>query len=74
MKIGLFGGSFDPIHRGHIEPVREARRLLGLDRVIYLPHGEAAAQAPAGFGSGPRPLRHGRAGPPRRGGALRLGP
>lgn len=37
MKIGLFGGSFDPIHRGHIEPVREARRELGLDRVIYLP-------------------------------------
>jgi len=37
VKIGLFGGSFDPIHRGHIEPVREARRALGLDRVIYLP-------------------------------------
>jgi nicotinate-nucleotide adenylyltransferase len=37
MKIGLFGGSFDPIHQGHIEPVREARRALGLDRVIYLP-------------------------------------
>jgi nicotinate-nucleotide adenylyltransferase len=37
VKIGLFGGSFDPIHRGHIEPVREAKRALGLDRVIYLP-------------------------------------
>lgn len=37
MKIGLFGGSFDPIHRGHLEPVRQARALLGLDRVIYLP-------------------------------------
>lgn len=37
MKIGLFGGSFDPIHQGHIEPVRAARRALGLDRVIYLP-------------------------------------
>jgi nicotinate-nucleotide adenylyltransferase len=37
MKIGLFGGSFDPIHRGHIEPVREALRLMGLERVIYLP-------------------------------------
>ena len=37
MRVGLFGGSFDPIHRGHIEPVREARRALGLDRVIYLP-------------------------------------
>lgn len=37
MKVGLFGGSFDPIHRGHIAPVQEARRALGLDRVIYLP-------------------------------------
>ena len=37
MKVGLFGGSFDPIHRGHIDPVQEARRGLGLDRVIYLP-------------------------------------
>jgi nicotinate-nucleotide adenylyltransferase len=37
MKLGLFGGSFDPIHRGHIEPVREARQQLGLERVIYLP-------------------------------------
>ena len=37
MKIGLYGGSFDPVHCGHIEPILEARRQLGLDRVIYLP-------------------------------------
>jgi len=37
MKVGLFGGSFDPIHRGHIEPVRQACRDLALDRVYYLP-------------------------------------
>lgn len=37
MRLGLFGGSFDPIHRGHIEPVQAARTALGLDRVIYLP-------------------------------------
>lgn len=37
MRLGLFGGSFDPIHRGHIDPVQAARRKLGLDRVIYLP-------------------------------------
>jgi nicotinate-nucleotide adenylyltransferase len=37
MKLGLFGGSFDPIHRGHIAPVQAARRELGLDRVLYLP-------------------------------------
>ncbi len=37
MRIGLFGGSFDPIHQGHLEPVREAQRRLALDEVIYLP-------------------------------------
>ena len=36
-KLGLFGGSFDPIHAGHVAPVREARRLLGLERVVFLP-------------------------------------
>lgn len=36
MRIGLFGGSFDPVHLGHVEPVQEARRQLGLDRVLFL--------------------------------------
>lgn len=39
MRLGLFGGSFDPIHRGHVEPVLEAAERLGLDRVVYLPTG-----------------------------------
>lgn len=51
MKLGLFGGSFDPIHEGHVLPVREARRALGLDRVLYLvtakpPHKPRRALAP----------------------------
>ena len=37
MKVGVFGGSFDPFHYGHLRPVREARRHLGLDRVVYVP-------------------------------------
>jgi nicotinate-nucleotide adenylyltransferase len=37
LKIGLFGGSFDPIHAGHLLPVQAARRQLGLERVLYLP-------------------------------------
>jgi nicotinate-nucleotide adenylyltransferase len=37
MKLGLFGGSFDPIHRGHLEPVLAACEALGLDRVLFLP-------------------------------------
>lgn len=36
-KVGLFGGSFDPIHAGHVATVLAARRQVGLDRVVYLP-------------------------------------
>lgn len=38
-RIGLFGGSFDPIHRGHIAPVLAAKRELALDLVLFLPTG-----------------------------------
>jgi len=40
MRMGLFGGSFDPIHYGHIYPVKEAKKALGIDRVVYLPTAE----------------------------------
>lgn len=37
MRVGLFGGSFDPIHAGHLEAARAARRELALERVLFLP-------------------------------------
>lgn len=37
MKLGLFGGTFDPIHRGHVDTARQARAALDLDRVLFLP-------------------------------------
>ncbi len=36
LKVGLYGGSFDPPHEGHRHVAEEARRRLGLDRVIWL--------------------------------------
>jgi len=36
-KIGLYGGSFDPIHNGHLILARDAMERLELDRVIFLP-------------------------------------
>jgi nicotinate-nucleotide adenylyltransferase len=36
-KIGLFGGSFDPIHHGHLILARDAMESLGLHRVIFIP-------------------------------------
>jgi nicotinate-nucleotide adenylyltransferase len=37
MRIGLLGGSFDPVHAGHVEPALAARAQLGLERVVFLP-------------------------------------
>jgi nicotinate-nucleotide adenylyltransferase len=37
MKIGVFGGTFDPIHVGHLDVVRAARQALGLDVVWLVP-------------------------------------
>ncbi len=36
MKIGICGGTFDPFHRGHLEPVLAAREAMQWDRIIYL--------------------------------------
>lgn len=37
MKIGICGGTFDPFHRGHLEPVLAARDQLRWDRIVYVP-------------------------------------
>jgi nicotinate-nucleotide adenylyltransferase len=42
MKIGLFGGSFDPVHLGHLLVAQAAIEELGLDKLFFVP----AAQSP----------------------------
>jgi nicotinate-nucleotide adenylyltransferase len=42
MKLGLFGGSFDPVHLGHLLVAQAAVEELGLDKVFFIP----AAQSP----------------------------
>lgn len=39
MKVALFGGTFDPIHRGHLTVARAARRQLVLDEILFVPSG-----------------------------------
>jgi nicotinate-nucleotide adenylyltransferase len=36
-RVGILGGTFDPIHLGHIETAHAAQRTLGLDRVVLVP-------------------------------------
>ena len=36
-RIGLFGGTFDPIHMGHVRAAEEVRSVFRLDRVLFIP-------------------------------------
>jgi nicotinate-nucleotide adenylyltransferase len=37
LRLGVFGGTFDPVHNGHVAAVVNARRALALDRVLVVP-------------------------------------
>jgi nicotinate-nucleotide adenylyltransferase len=39
-RLGVLGGTFDPIHHGHLVAAQEARHQLELDRVLIVPAGE----------------------------------
>jgi nicotinate-nucleotide adenylyltransferase len=50
-RLGLFGGSFDPVHLGHLLVAEAAREELGLARLFFIP----AAQSPFKPASQPAP-------------------
>ena len=37
MRVGVLGGSFDPVHKGHIRLARMAERACSLDQVLFVP-------------------------------------
>jgi len=53
LKVGIFGGTFNPIHLGHLRSAEEVREAFALDRIYFVPaarpphkSGEALASAP----------------------------
>jgi nicotinate-nucleotide adenylyltransferase len=42
VRLGIFGGTFDPIHLGHLRAAETAREAVGLDQVAFMP----AARSP----------------------------
>jgi nicotinate-nucleotide adenylyltransferase len=39
-RLGIYGGTFDPIHHGHLIAATEVRAALGLDMVVFMPAGQ----------------------------------
>ncbi len=37
MRLGLLGGSFNPVHNGHLAIARQTREALGLDKILFIP-------------------------------------
>ncbi|HYR21304.1 MAG TPA: nicotinate-nucleotide adenylyltransferase [Chthoniobacterales bacterium] len=54
-KIGIYGGTFDPIHHAHLILGRQTCEQLGLDRLIFVPAAVSPFKSPA-FASGEQRL------------------
>lgn len=39
MRLGVFGGTFNPVHYGHLRAAEEVREKVGIDRVLFVPAG-----------------------------------
>jgi nicotinate-nucleotide adenylyltransferase len=51
-RIGILGGTFDPIHFGHLDAAAAARHALRLDRVLLIPSSDPPHRPADPFASG----------------------
>src|ERR1700758_2291039 len=49
MRIGLFGGSFNPIHLGHLRAAEEDREAMRLDLIYFVPAASPPHKPPVGL-------------------------
>ena len=52
IRLGLFGGSFDPVHLGHLLLAETCREVCSLDRVLFLPCGQSPHKPHGAVASG----------------------
>ena len=52
MKLGILGGTFDPVHLGHMAAAEAALGALALDRVLFIPAGDPWLKAGADISPG----------------------
>lgn len=53
LRLGLFGGTFDPPHNGHVFVARDVADALALDQVLWIPAGAPPHKDPACLSPGP---------------------
>lgn len=46
MKIGIYGGAFNPVHYGHLRTAEDIYELLSLDKIIFIPSGRTPFDKP----------------------------
>lgn len=47
MRIGIFGGAFNPIHYGHLRAAEEVNEIFALDKILFIPSGRPPFKKPA---------------------------
>ncbi len=48
MQVGLFGGTFNPVHLGHLKVAKEVQESFDLDKIVFIPSSIPPHKEPEG--------------------------